>query len=195
MERQGFVWPLFWVTWGLLWLLYFPLRKVKGEGAHPISYLRRVEGQQSGACLHAWQHPLVTTAVDQDFLRGWEWHRQRQEKVKAGDGTCFGVCPRHEQPQAAEGSFHWWSVAEGRVRGLSPPFLLSPESWQLCGCVRCCFLGAGDEKRTIKTTGGEAALHGFDRCELWGCYALPGGPTPLVTDKEVLDNLLNFDYC
>lgn len=108
---------IFWVRWGFLWLLYFPLQKVQGECVYPVPYLRRVEGQQSGACPHAWQHLLVTTAVDQDCLGSWEWHRQRQKKVRAGGGTCFRVCPWREQPQAAEGSFHWSSVLRGESAG------------------------------------------------------------------------------
>lgn len=169
---------IFWVRWGFLWLVYFPLQKVKAEWVHPISYLRRVAGQQSGACLHAWQHILVTTAVDQDFLVGWEW--QRQKKVRAEDGTCFRV---HKQPQAAKCSFHWWSIAEGRVRGLSPPFLLRTESWPLYSCVRSCFLCAGGEKKIINQAGGEAALRGFGGCELWARCVLPGEHSWLLTKK------------
>lgn len=97
----------------------FPSPKGKGW-VHPISYLRRVEGQQSGASLHAWQHLLVITAADQNFLGAWEWNRQRQKKVRAGDGTCLRVCPWHEQPQDAKGSVQGWSWLRGDSEGSHP---------------------------------------------------------------------------
>lgn len=199
MERWGFVWPVLGVRWGFLWLLYFHLQKVEAEWVHPILYLRSmVEEQQSGACLRAQQHPLVTTAVEWDLLRGWPWHRQ---KVRAGDGTCFRICPGHKQPQAAEASFHEWPVADWEQRGEpggSCPLLFCPVqaagiSVVVLGPARIFMLsGCRDEKRTDHEKDrwwsclGGGAWH-LSRCELWGC-ALPGGPTLLVIVAHLTKN-------
>lgn len=93
--------------------------------------------------------------------------RHRQKKVMAGDGTYFWVCPGHEQLQAAEGSFHQWSMADWEQRGEAENSCLlifcsvqtDGSSVVALNTARIFTLsGCRDEKGTIKKVGGEDAL-------------------------------------
>lgn len=109
--------------WGFLWLLYFPLQKVKAECVQPISHLRRLEGQQSQPAYmpgSPFQWPQLQTRTSWGL---------GMAKAEEGEGS------RQELLQAVEGSFHWWSVAEGRVRELSP--FLSAQCRELAALWLC----------------------------------------------------------
>lgn len=119
-----------------------------------------------------------------------------------GDGRRWDLLLSLPSSRAAPGCWrqfppviHGWLRAEGRSRELlTPPFLLSPDRWQLCGHVKSCkdlhpFWMQGWEKVHKEGRWWRCLGWNLNQCELWG-WTLPAGPTMLV----IVAHLINKNW-